>query len=67
MRCRHGNGLRPEYFILEGGGALQRDVQAVGVLFLGLAAVAMLANGSVIGLLVCYGAIRVLLKAFRAP
>jgi len=32
-----------------------------------MAAVAMLANGSVLGILICCGAIWVLLKAFRSP
>jgi len=39
----------------------------VAVLFLGLAAVAMLSTGSVMGLLFCCGAIWVLLTVTRTP
>ena len=52
------NQLLPE----KGGGILQRDVQAVGMLFLGLATVAMLASGGLIGFLMCCAAILIVLK-----
>ena len=39
----------------------------VAVLFLGMAAVAMLSTGSVMGLLMCCAAIWVLLTVFHAP
>ena len=46
----------------KGGDILQRDVQAVGMLFLGLATVAMLASGGLMGFLMCCAAIWVVLK-----
>ena len=52
------NQLLPE----KGGGILQRDVQAVGMLFLGLATFAMLASGGPMGFLMCCAAIWVVLK-----
>ena len=46
----------------KGGVVLQRDVQAVGVLFLGLAWVVVLATGGAMGFLMCFAAIWVVLK-----
>jgi len=46
----------------KGGGILQRDVQAVGVFFLGLAWIVVLATGGVMGFLMCCAAIWVVLK-----
>ena len=46
----------------KGGGILQRDVRAVGMLFLGLGMVAVLANGGLIGFLVCCAAISIVLE-----
>ena len=46
----------------EGGAVLERDVRAVGILFLGLATVAMLASGGLIGFLMCCAAILIVLK-----